>query len=124
MKSEISTIPLATRGTRVKVKIELSSEINITPFVARQRVNVFLLTHLGNMVSAGEPKLSVSADQLRWTVPVYYAIPEHSFTQVGELVMDVNSGEILLSESKPTSIIEIEDHVQALYDAAATGSAL
>lgn len=124
MKSEISQIPIATPGARIKIKIELSSEINVTPFIARQKANVFLLTHLGNMVSAGEPKLSILADQLRWTVPIFYTIPKHSSTQVGELAMNVNSGEIVLSESKPTSISEIEDHVHALYQSATSSSPL
>ena len=124
MKTEISHIPLAKKGAKVKVKIELSSEIDITPFVARQRANIFLLTHLGNLVSAGEPKLSITEGRLRWVVPVFYTIPKHSSTQVGELAMDVNIGEIILSESNPSSMNEIENHVEALYQSANSGAAL
>jgi len=115
MKTEMANAPLSAKGTKVKVKIELSSEINISPFIARQKANVFLLTHLGNLVWANEPKLSMSNGGVRWIVPIHYTIPNHSSTQVGELAIDVNTGEVVLMDSTPSSLKEIEDHVNALY---------
>jgi hypothetical protein len=99
MKAQMTKTPLSTNGTKVKVKIELSSEINISPFIARQKANVFLLTHLGNLVWANEPKLSMSNGGLHWIVPICYTIPNHSSTQVGELAIDVNNGEVILTDS-------------------------
>jgi len=44
-----------------------------------------------------------------------YTIPKHSIKQVAELAMDVNTGEIILNVSTPSSIEKIEDHVQHIY---------
>ena len=115
METQFSQIPLSQKAAKVKIKIELSSEINITPFVARQKANVFLLTHLGNLLWAAEPKLAVTGENLRWMIPVMYTIPRHISKQVGELAMEVNTGEIILRESIPSKLNEIEEHVQHLY---------
>lgn len=71
--------------------------------------------HLGNLLWADEPKLVVNENNLRWRIPVIYTIPERLRKQVGELVMDVNTGEIILHESNPATLKEIEEHVQQIY---------
>ena len=115
METKFSQLPITHKNTKVKIKIELSSEINVTSFIARQKANVFLLTHLGNLLYAAEPKLSVTKKNLRWMVPVIYTISKHISKQVGNLAMDVNTGEIILRESTPSTIQEIEEHVQHIY---------
>jgi hypothetical protein len=124
METQFSELPLAQKTTKVKIKIELSSEINITAFIARQKANVFLITHLGNMLWAGEPKLAVTENNLRWAIPIMYTIPRHISKQVGELVMDVNTGEIILHESNPSTIEEIDQYVQHLFQTASQNSSL
>ena len=116
METQFSQLPVNQKNTKVKINIELTSEINITPFVARQKANVYLLTHLGNLLWADEPKLVVNENNLRWRIPIIYTIPERLQRQVGELAMDVNTGEIILHESNPTTLKEIEDHVQQIYE--------
>ena len=115
METTFTEIPLANKSTKIKINIELSSEINISPFVARQKANVFLLTHLGNLLWADEPKLSIVDQRVLWKIPVMYTIPKHTIKQVAELAMDVNTGEIILNESTPENIEEIEDHVEHIY---------
>ena len=115
METTFTEIPLANKSTKIKINIELSSEINISPFVARQKANVFLLTHLGNLLWADEPKLSIIDQRIFWKIPVMYTIPKHIVRQVAELAMDVNTGEIVLNESTPDNIKEIEDHVEHIY---------
>ena len=124
MKAKFSQIPYTFKGAKVKIKIEVSSDISITPFIARQRANVFLLTHFGNLLSAGEPKLLINKTNLRWVIPVIYTIPKRLSKQVGELAMDVNTGEIILSESNPSSLKEINDYVQHLYQTSLKDSPL
>ena len=124
METQFSQIPLMQKATKVKIKIELSSEINVTPFIARQKANVFLLTHLGNLLWAAEPKLSVTERNLRWMIPVMYTIPKRISKQVGELAMDVNTGEIILRESTPSTIKEIEEHVQHIYQTTSQSASL
>jgi len=115
METTYSQIPFTNKSTKIKINIELSSEINISPFVARQKANVFLLTHLGNLLWADEPKLSIIDQRILWKIPVMYTIPRHAVKQVAELAMDVNTGEIILNESTPANIEEIEDHVEHIY---------
>jgi len=115
METTYSQIPFANKSTKIKINIELSSEINISPFIARQKANVFLLTHLGNLLWADEPKLSIIDQRILWKIPVMYTIPRHAVKQVAELAMDVNTGEIILNESTPANIEEIEDHVEHIY---------
>jgi len=124
LETQFSQIPLTQKAGKVKIKIELSSEINVTPFIARQKANVFLLTHLGNLLWAAEPKLSVTERNLRWMIPVMYTIPTHISKQVGELAMDVNTGEIILRESTPTTTKEIEEHVQQIYQTTSQSASL
>lgn len=124
METQFSDIPLTQKATKVKIKIELSSEINVTPFIARQKANVFLLTHLGNNLWAAEPKLSVAEKNMRWIIPVMYTIPKHITKQVGNLAMDVNTGEIILRESNPSTIQEIEEHVHYIYQSTSKSALL
>jgi len=115
MQTQFSQIPKTLKSSKVKINIELTSDINISSFVARQKANVFLLTRIGNLLSSGEPKLSVNDGNLRWLIPVIYTLPKQTTKQVAELVMDVNSGEIILHESNPSTIKEIEEYVQHIY---------
>jgi len=115
METEFSQLPIIQNSTKVKIKIELSSEINVTPFIARQKANIFLLTNIGNLLWAAEPKLYVTENCLRWILPVMFTIPGHISKRVAELAMDVNSGEIILHESNPTTLTEIEKNVQNIF---------
>ncbi len=107
----------------VRYRMDISFRVAITPFVARQNANVYLLMHVGNMLSAGEPILSLSARPY-WKVPVYCAFPEFQRREkIGELAVDVNSGAILLEQSFPSSPQEIERHAQIAYDSLTASSA-
>jgi hypothetical protein len=107
----------------VRYRMDISFRIAITPFVARQNANVYLLMNVGNMLSAGEPILSLSARPY-WKVPVYCAFPEFRRREkIGELAVDVNSGAILLEQSFPSSPQEIERHAQVAYDSLTASSA-
>lgn len=53
----------------VRYRMEVTFRCAITPFVARQNVNVYLLMNVGNMLSAGEPILFLG-ERPHWKVPV------------------------------------------------------
>ncbi len=106
----------------VRYHMDISFRVAITPLVARQNANVYLLMNVGNMLSAGEPMLSLSA-RPHWKVPVYYAFPEFRRREkIGELAVDMNSGAILLEQSFPSSPQEIERYVEIAYDSLAASS--
>ncbi len=57
-------------------------------------------------------------------IPVMYTIPKHISKQVGELAMDVNTGEVILREFTPTTVKGIEEHVQHIYQTASQSALL
>ncbi|MBI1930207.1 hypothetical protein HYR99_38895 [Candidatus Poribacteria bacterium] len=76
---------------KVQIKLEVAAECNITPFVAKQKVNRFLLLSVGNLLKADEPSLDISPNVLRWRVPVVYALPDRGIVgKVGELYVDAD----------------------------------
>jgi alpha-L-arabinofuranosidase len=117
--TETTAVP-APADAEVRYRMDISFRVAITPFVARQNANVYLLMNVGNMLSAGDPVLSLS-DQPHWKVPIYCAFPEFKRREkIGELALDVNSGAILLEHSFPSSPQAIERHVQIIYDSLTT----
>jgi len=122
IESEIAASRLPAQA-EVRYQMEITFRVNITPFVARQNVNVYLLTQVGNMCSAGEPTLFLG-EQPYWKVPVYCAFPDlNQREKIGELAVDVHNGAILLAESHPSSAEEFERHVENAHDQLASSSA-
>lgn len=122
LESEIAAPPVPAQA-EVRYRMEVTFRCAITPFVARQNVNVYLLMNVGNMLSAGEPILSLS-EHPHWKVPVFCAFPEFNRRErIGELAVDVDSGAILLEYSYPASAEEIERHAEIVYRSLAASSA-
>ena len=83
---------------QLQVDIHLSAQINISALVAKRRVNAFLATHIGNLLLADEPALTLG-ERIVWRVPVDLTRPpEGRFGRVGEVDVDVESGELLLNQ--------------------------
>jgi hypothetical protein len=115
---DVQSSPLTLPRTgRLQVDIHLTAEVNVTAAVARRKVNAFLATHVGNLLLADEPALTLG-EHIVWRVPVdLTAPPEGRLGRVGEVDVDVESGELLLDDAQ---IEEIKVHARRL----AAGSAL
>lgn len=121
LESEIAAPPVSAQA-EVRYRMEVTFRCAITPFVARQNVNVYLLMNVGNMLSAGEPILFLG-ERPHWKVPVFCAFPEFNRREkIGELAVDVDSGAILLEQSYPSSPQEIDRHAETVYHSLATPS--
>ncbi|MBI3960164.1 MAG: hypothetical protein HY328_15225 [Chloroflexi bacterium] len=119
---EMTALPVPV-DAEVRYRMDVSFRVAITPIVARQNANVYLLMNVGNMLSAGEPVLSLR-NRPYWKVPIYCAFPEFKRREkIGELAVDMNSGAILLEQSFPSSPQEIERHAEIAYDALTASSA-
>jgi len=102
---------------KVTFKVEIKGELNITAFVARQRVNRYLLMYIGNLLHAGEPELLVGECLTQWDVPIVYSLPSYGeLGIVGHFLVDAQNGDIKINESTP--IEEIKAHVSRLYQQA------
>jgi hypothetical protein len=112
-QSDVLTLP---RAGRLQMDIHLSAEVNVTAAMARRKVNAFLATHVGNLLLADDPVLTLG-ERIVWRVPVdLTAPPQGRLDRVGEVDVDVESGELLLDE---TQIAEIQERAQRV----AAGSA-
>jgi hypothetical protein len=88
--------------------------VNVTATTARRQVNAFLATYVGNLLLADEPALTVT-DKVVWRVPVDLTNPvDGRIGRVGEVDVDVESGELFLTEEQITQIKQNALHLTAL----------
>ena len=105
MVEQLDTLTLPRVG-RLQMDVHLSVEINVTAAIARRKVNAFLATHVGNLLLADEPVLMLS-ERIAWRVPVdLTAPPAGRLGRVGEVDVDVESGELLLNDAQIAEIRE------------------
>jgi len=105
--------PQVPAGSRVTLKIEVTTDFNISAFVARQKANYFLSVNAGNMLFAGEPELVIS-DVLRWRVPVLFGTPVRGcLGKVGELLIDVDTGDVIVEDT--VQLEEMLHRAEVLY---------
>jgi hypothetical protein len=77
------------------VDIHLTAPINVTAFVARQKVTQFVMSEISNQFCGDTPDLHVG-ERLYWSVPVILTSPHHgTLGRVGEILVDANTGELL-----------------------------
>lgn len=78
----------------VDINIRVSGQILVGSLAARQKVNRFVVSQIGNLLCAGEPELVI--DQMfHWRVPVLLTIPGNGEVgKVGEINVDAQTGEI------------------------------
>jgi hypothetical protein len=87
------------KSTEVDISIHVKATINITPFVARQKVNVLVLDRIGTGLLAENPDLVATDGRLRWRVPVVLSLAGHGrIGQVGTVDVDVQTGEVLADD--------------------------
>ena len=81
--------------------IQASIQVQISAFVARQKVNVLMLEQVSNLLLAGEPVLERTSDEgWQWRVPVDLTFPEYGrVSQVGEVVVDARYGAVRYDEA-------------------------
>jgi hypothetical protein len=86
------------QGATVSIRIELTAQVNITPFVARQQVTGFVKLEIGDQLRGEQPELVVG-DRLCWLVPVVLTSPNRGMVgKVGEILVDATTGELLVDK--------------------------
>jgi hypothetical protein len=75
------------------------SNVPVSPFMARQKVNVLLLEQVSNLLLADEPELAKVAHHWLWQVPVDLTLPgQGRVGRVGVLEVDATYGEVRYSD--------------------------
>jgi len=106
------------RSGKLDVDVRLSCEVNYTAVAAKRRVSGYVASNVSVLMGGEDPTL-VLADRIVWRVPVVLTMPGHGVLgRVGEIDVDVETGEILVTEDILTGI---KDHAKRL--AASTTSA-
>jgi hypothetical protein len=104
-------------GATVDIRIHITAQVNITAFVARQKVNRYVIEEISTQLRADEPALRV-ADRLCWLVPVVFTLPGKGVVgQVGELLVDAVTGELLVDQE---TRVKMTDDVERLAQRAAS----
>lgn len=102
--------------SQVRVRLEITSPINITAYVARQRANRFLLNEIGDQLGALQPEL-VIGDAVQWRVAVQYAPSRLGpLGVVGHLLVDAQTGEVSVADGRTTEDLALS--AEALYERA------
>jgi hypothetical protein len=84
------------QGATLAIRIELTAQVNITPFVARQKVTGFVNLEISDRMRGGQPELVVG-DRLCWSVPVVLTSPNRGVVgKVGDILVDATTGELLV----------------------------
>jgi hypothetical protein len=85
-------------GAAVDIHVHVSATVNITAFVARQKVTGFVIMNVGDRLRGDEPELIVG-DRLAWSVPVVLTSPTRGVVgKVGEVRVDATTGELLVEQ--------------------------
>ncbi len=85
-------------GVTLSIHIEMTAQVNITAFVARQKVTRFVITEISTQLLGETPALNVG-ERLCWSVPVVLTSPARGIVgKVGEICVDATTGELLLEE--------------------------
>ena len=93
----IRPIRLALEALEARI-IPSTAPTNITAFVAKQKVNQFVLMEISTHLRGLDPNLEVG-ERLCWSVPVEMALPSQgSLGRVGEIRVDAMTGELLVDQ--------------------------
>ncbi len=85
-------------GAMVDIHIRITAPVNITPFVARQKVASFVISEISTQLLAETPTLNVG-ERLCWSVPVVLTSPAKGIRgKVGDVLVDATTGELLVDE--------------------------
>ena len=80
--------------------------MNLTPTVARRKVNVLMLEKVGNLLHGDSPTLFLR-DRIYWRVPVILSTPSQGrIGRVGEVDVDAETGEMIVDDELLENIAE------------------
>ena len=83
---------------QVLVDIRIQANLNVSAFVARQKVTGYVVDNISDHMAGDDPTLVVDGDRFLWRVPVQLAVlPQGRLGQVGTIDVDAQSGQLLIT---------------------------
>jgi hypothetical protein len=120
MEATIEQIP---RSGQVQFSLSVSGQMHYSAEAARRLVGRFVANEIAYLLRSGEPTL-VMGERIVWRVPVILALPAHGpVGAVGEIDVDVESGELTIDADLIQQIQENAEQKAAYYSATATVAA-
>ena len=102
-------VPTIPASADLEIDIRVRARMHITAYTAQRKVNRLMLERVSNLICGQEPGLVVS-ERLRWRVPVWLGFPTTGLVgKVGEIDVDVETGEILFDQHLLDDISERAD---------------
>jgi len=101
------------RTSPIHLSFHVVATLNMTAEEARHQVNCQVVTELGTGLSARDPELVISGEQILWRVPIVLSLPElGDLGQVGTVDVDARTGGLLTNSAAQGRIIQ---HARQLY---------
>lgn len=95
----------------MKVRFQFEGDVNISPYIAQQKVNQHLIMNLPNLIMADEPDFELTKDGGFWRVPVVLTNPADGIIEkVGEIVVDASTG--IIERRRSTVLEDIERNAE------------
>ena len=94
-------------------EFQAATQVQISAFVARQKVNVLMLEEVSNLLLADEPSLEqTTAGQWQWRVPIDLTLPSSGRVgRVGEITVDARYGRVFYDEALLARIATEAEHL-------------
>lgn len=101
------TTLMTLADAELDITVHVKSKINVTPFIARQKVNVLLLDKVGTGLLAESPLLVAVNGRLCWRVPIVLSLPGCGrLGEVGAIDLDMQTSELLITPFMIEAIID------------------
>ena len=100
------SLPPQLGSAEIEINIRVQTTLNITPVVARRKINVLMLERVGNLLHGGSPELFLT-DRVFWRTPVVLSTPSQGqIGQVGHIDVNAETGEMIIDDNLLKDIAE------------------
>jgi hypothetical protein len=108
---ELTSPPLAPKSGKIGVTIQVTADMNISAFAARQKVNGFVCDRVSYLMGGAEPVL-VMSDDLFWRVPIIFTLPGRgALGEVGYIDVNIGNGQLMVTDQL---ILELQQRAEML----------
>ena len=118
MAVELQSLP---QTGRLEIEIKVTSDINVSAYSARQKVDSFILSEISYMMHAGEPNLVVG-ESINWRVPIILSLASRgNVGEVGTIDVNAQTGQLTTTPQLIAEVTARAEGLAARFASEATG---